>query len=1142
MSSEIKNYLQRMSEIRRTGSAVKETSFYGTLETLFNEVGKTLKPKVRCVINLQNRGAGIPDGGFFTPNQFQKQSSEIIKGQPPERGALEIKGTSDDVQKIARSEQVAKYLRTYRQVLVTNYRNFLLVVLDASGAAQFLESFSLGADERDFWQKADNPSEISENEAERFIEFLKRVMLHAASVAKPEDVAWFLASYARDAKARIEQTELAALDTIRRALEDALGIRFEGEKGANFFRSTLVQTLFYGIFSAWVLWHKRNPNTREKFRWKEAVWELRVPMISVLFEQIATPSNLKQLNLVEVLDWTASVLNRVVREEFFNRFAEDHAVQYFYEPFLQAFDPNLRKELGVWYTPQEIVEYMVERVDRTLREELDLPDGLAGESVYILDPACGTGAYLVEVLRRINQTLEEKGEDATRGQKLKRAVQSRVFGFEILPAPFVVAHLQIGLLLEQLGASLSDERDERAGVYLTNSLTGWDESPKNKLPFPEFEEERNRADEVKRSKPIIVILGNPPYNGLAGVAIDEERELSNAYRTTKRAPAPQGQGLNDLYIRFFRMAERRIAEISKQGVICYISNYSWLEGLSHTGMRERYLEVFNKIWIDNLHGDRIISEVAPDGKASNTIFAVQGNSVGIKIGTSISLMIVNNANQKPAREQGRKDDSAQISALAHARASASFVENKIFYKDFHASNPQARRDELLASLDENTTEYQILEPNVTLGYPFKPHQVNEDYFTWALLPELFPVSFPGVQTGRDDFLVSIDRESLVKRMEKYFDANISHEEMKQIAPKVMKDTERFEARKIREYLVKRGVKSENIVRFLYRPFDLRWLYWEGETKLLDEKRADYFPQVFDGNFWITAVQQNRRNFDPPIISEKLCSRHTIERGANLFPLYLAKSKETLFDAEKSIVPNLSEAAANYLAEISADAPDLFFHSLAILHSPAYRREHTSALRQNFPRIPLPQKREDLIASAELGFQIAALLDTEKAVAGVTTGKLSEALRVIGVAAHTEGLQLNEDDFCVTAGWGHAGAGGVTMPAKGKLDFRDFSEKELAAIDAESKLYLGEKTFDIYLNDVAYWRNVPERVWNYTIGGYQVLKKWLSYREFELLGRALTLDEISEVTNMIRRLSAILLLEPQLNENYGKTKADFYQFN
>lgn len=228
---------------------------------------------------------------------------------------------------------------------------------------------------------------------------------------------------------------------------------------------------------------------------------------------------------------------------------------------------------------------------------------------------------------------------------MKRAATTRLFGFELLPAPFVVAHLQLGLFLRECGAPLgktSDGIDERAGVYLTNALTGWDplKDPKNRvLPLPELAEERDAADAVKQTRKILVILGNPPYNGYAGVAVEEERSLSNAYRKAKAGPQPQGQGLNDLYVRFFRMAERQIAERTGYGVICYISNYSWLDGLSHTAMRERFLEAFDHVWIDNLHGNRIVSEYAPDGRTSETVFAVQGSSVGIKVGTAISLLV-----------------------------------------------------------------------------------------------------------------------------------------------------------------------------------------------------------------------------------------------------------------------------------------------------------------------------------------------------------------------------------------------------------------------------------------------------------------------------------------------------------------------
>ncbi len=228
-------------------------------------------------------------------------------------------------------------------------------------------------------------------------------------------MAWFLASYARDARARIEESDLPALGVVREALEEALGIQFEGERGEHFFRSTLVQTLFYGVFSAWVLWSREPPRRRPRRPLRlegSRLVRCRCRCIRALFEQVATPGKLEPLRLVEVLDWAAAALNRVDRAAFFSRFEETHAVQYFYEPFLEAFDPELRKELGVWYTPPEIVQYMVARVDTVLREELDIADGLADPRVYVLDPCCGTGAYLVEVLERIAHTLDEKGGDA----------------------------------------------------------------------------------------------------------------------------------------------------------------------------------------------------------------------------------------------------------------------------------------------------------------------------------------------------------------------------------------------------------------------------------------------------------------------------------------------------------------------------------------------------------------------------------------------------------------------------------------------------------------------------------------------------------------------------------------------------------
>ena len=262
---------------------------------------------------------------------------------------------------------------------------------------------------------------------------------------------------------------------------------------------------------------------------------------------------------------------------------------------------------------------MVARVDRALKDDLGIADGLAAENVYVLDPCCGTGAYLAETLRRIADNLQGQGLGALTGAQVKKAATERVFGFEIMPAPFVVAHLQVGLTMQDLDAPLAEDGEERAGIFLTNALTGWEPHAQKPLPFPELEEERDRAERVKQDAPILVILGNPPYNGFPGCCGgDEERALTDAYRESRKVRRPEGRGLNDLYVRFFRMAERRIAEKTGKGVVCFISNYSWLDGLSFTGMRERYLNCIDAVHIDNLNGDKYrTGKVAPDGVAGS---------------------------------------------------------------------------------------------------------------------------------------------------------------------------------------------------------------------------------------------------------------------------------------------------------------------------------------------------------------------------------------------------------------------------------------------------------------------------------------------------------------------------------------------
>jgi hypothetical protein len=251
--------------------------------------------------------------------------------------------------------------------------------------------------------------------------------------------------------------------------------------------------------------------------------------------------------------------------------------------------------------------------------------------------------------------------------------------------------------------------------------------------------------------------------------------------------------------------------------------------------------------------------------------------------------------------------------------------------------------------------------------------------------------------------------------------------------------------------------------------------------------------------------------------------------------------------ESTRLANLSDRACEYLRgltiadfdENETNAGIVWMHTLAIGHSPEYLKENEDALRQDWPRVPLPASRADLLASADLGRRVAALLAPEAAVDGVTAGKVPPALRLLGGPTRLDGGQLSGDDFAVTARWGITGKGGVTMPSTGRVTERPFTPAETAALGDSGVALLGPDTLDIFLNATAYWQNVPRRVWEYTLGGYQVLKKWLSYREQSILGRPLTVDEVGYVTQVIRRIAALVLLGPDLGANYRRTKAATY---
>ena len=296
--------------------------------------------------------------------------------------------------------------------------------------------------------------------------------------------------------------------------------------------------------------------------------------------------------------------------------------------------------------------------------------------------------------------------------------------------------------------------------------------------------------------------------------------------------------------------------------------------------------------------------------------------------------------------------------------------------------------------------------------------------------------------------------------------------------------------------------------------------------------------MFEGNLWLSSAQHLRKGAEEPqaCFTEHIASRHLIERGTNMFPAWLrdeATGETTGSDGTRRRA-NLSGAAKSYLERLGLDVEDLFYHVLATLHDPTYREANAGALRMEWPRIPLPSwpdgegdgAAEVLAGSAARGRELARLLNPDTPVPGVTQAPLRPESAAIAVPSTTDGRNMTDDDFTLTAGWGHLGAGGAVMPGQGRLIERSYTPKERTALTnafptQDRTRLVGETTFDIYLNDHAYWCNVPAAVWRYKLGGYQVLKKWLSYRERPILERPLTLEEVQYFTDTARRIWGIL---------------------
>ena len=707
------------------------------------------------------------------------------------------------------------------------------------------------------------------------------------------------------------------------------------------FADMFAQTLAYGLFAARI----HAPANREFSREMAAFKLPRTnPFLRKLFAEIAG------VDMPDTVAWAVEDLVNLLRhadmaeimQDFGKSKGKEDPVVHFYETFLAAYDPKVRDQRGVRYTPEPVVQYIVRSVDWLLQTRFNRPQGLADDNTFILDPAVGTATFLYFVLTLIFSKFARQ-----RGQwdgYVEKHLLNRLFGFEILMAPYAIAHLKLGMLLEETGYSFGS--DQRLGIFLTNTL---EESARrsDRLFADWISEEANAAAKVKAQLPIMVVLGNPPYANFG--RMNRNKWILGLLNDYKKDLNEKKLNLDDDFIKFIRFAQWRI-EKTGHGIVGFITSNTYIDGITHRRMRESLMQAFDEIYILDLHGSSKKREKTPDGGKDENVFDI---TVGVSILLAVRLA-------KTGRPSG---------GWAPARV-------------FHAELWGERKGKYdwLSQNDASQTPWTKLAP--TKPYFFfvpKDFDAGSEYESGWKLCDVFSRFQNGVKTDRDDLFIDFDRTELSERMRRFYsDEGLTEQ---------FRATYRVENSSSYDLLARRQrtrFEDANVQAFFYRPFDTRWLYYAPD--LTSRPAYDIMRHMLAGhNRAIVTTRKTEEKFG--VLCTCLLAGHKSVAAYDIntmFPLYLYPAADEL-GASAGRRPNINPEFLKALAEklkVSQTEPhglpqgvtpeDIFHYAYAVFHSPTYRARYAEFLKIDFPRLPLTGNRDLFFRLAALGGELVAL--------------------------------------------------------------------------------------------------------------------------------------------------------------------------
>lgn len=988
------------------------------------------RPHTEVTIEKRNSKVGIPDFVVETAKE------ELL-------GYVEAKDVGRNLDNLNSTEQIQikKYIKEYPKLILTNFIEFRLF---ERGKEIDRAIITLPV-------SIDLNQVILQDEA-RFQTLLDRFF--GTTIPKTVDARQLAVLLADRAKALKSLTldEINLEDDIETDTEKLYSLLKNSLKPTltiEEFADVYAQTIVFGLFVARI-----NSGSKEFVRQNVQDYIPKtIPLLRQLFKVLSvqdTPQHIRwQMN--QVIEILAKTDVERVAKDFFSHGKERDPIVHFFETFLTEYDPKQRERLGVYYTPDEVVSFITRSVEKILQTDFNKSAGFADPSVVLLDPAAGTLTFPAHAIKRAYETHIKIHGTGSWSNLVKNHILKNFYAFEYLMAPYTVGHLKIALTLLGLGYQIQD--DDRFKLYLTNTL---DTGEPNYLPHPQFPaltEEAKLALEVKKNVKVLVVMGNPPYSGHSASPnlFNKETDIYK-FINGKSMGEKNTKWLKDDYVKFIRFAQLKIDQ-NGSGILGFITNHSWLDNPTFRGMRASLLETFDQLYILNLHGSSLKKEKTPAGDKDENVFDIQ-------TGVAITIGIKNKSLTKSVK-----------------------------YADIWGNRKE--KYQFLESKSINTVDWTTLSPSSPDNYLIlRDTKGWNAYSKFPSITEIFNLNSVGIVTARDDLTIQDTPEKVWDTVNLF--ANMDPETARQ-AFKLGEDVRDWKVNFAQQDLKTSGLKRENIVPILYRPFDTKYTYYTGKSRgFLCMPRPEVMRQMLPGNnIALLIKRQQKQKFSYAFVSDKItesCVFESAYANNTVIPLYqhhktlspkLLDSQDQLgiIDEGSTREINMQKLFLELFQEFFGRIPpheQIFYYIYAILYSNTYRQQYQEFLQRDFPRIPITKDLQLFQQVASLGDQLV-------------------------------NLHLLKTPDLDTPGHWFQGIGD-SLVIKRRYD---------------------EKTQRVYINDTHYFEDVSSQVWHYHIGGYQVLDKWLKDR----VGRRLSVEDQLHYRKIIKALEETTLIQEKIDKFY-----------